>query len=98
LPTTTSLSKATVGVNVIVELSALSTVVPTKLILPVLVVEFIVTVSVPAFVVIVTFEPATSVSVSLVESAITLDCPATVMVLNDVGKALSLATATQAPA
>jgi hypothetical protein len=37
-------------------------------------------VSVPAFVVIVMFEPATSVKVSVADSATTLDCPATAMV------------------
>jgi hypothetical protein len=98
LPTTTSESKATVGVNTIPELSAESIVVPTKVIEPVLVVEFIVMVSVPAFVVIVIFEPATSVNVSAVESAITLDWPATVMLLNVFGRLLSAATGTQAPA
>jgi hypothetical protein len=40
----------------------------------------IVIVSVPASVVIVMFEPATRVSVSVAESATTLDCPATAMV------------------
>jgi hypothetical protein len=42
LPTTTSLSKATVGVNVMAELSAESIVVPTKVIAPVLVVVLMV--------------------------------------------------------
>ena len=42
----------------------------------------IVTVSVLALVVKVTLVPATSVSVSLVESATTSDCPATVIVAN----------------
>ena len=37
----------------------------------------IVTLSVEASVVIVTLEPATNVSVSVVESAATVDCPAT---------------------
>ena len=97
LPTTTSDSKATVGVNVIAELSAESIVVPTKVIEPVLVVEFIVIVSVPALVVIVILEPAAKVSVSAVESAITLDWPATTMVLNVLGRLLSEATGTHAP-
>jgi hypothetical protein len=97
-PTTTSESKATVGVNVIVELSAESIVVPTNVILPVLVVEFMVMVSVPALVVMVILEPATRVNVSAVESAITELCPATTTVLNELGKLDSLATGTQAPA
>ena len=45
--------------------------------------EVIVIVSVPAFVVIVTFEPAASVSVSVVVSATTPDCPATDIVLKE---------------
>ena len=84
------------GVNVIVELSAESIVVPTNVILPVLVVELMVIVSVPALVVIVILEPATNVSVSAVESATTLDWPATEMVLNELGKLDSLATGTHA--
>ena len=39
-----------------------------------------VTVSLPAVVVNVTFEPAAKVSVSVAESATTLSCPATAMV------------------
>jgi hypothetical protein len=45
-------------------------------------VEFIVIASVVAFVVIVIFVPATSVSVSLVVSATTFDCPVTAIVEN----------------
>jgi hypothetical protein len=97
-PTTTSESKDTVGVNVMVELSAESIVVPTKVMLPVLVVELMVIVSVPALVVIVILEPATNVSVSAVESASIVDWPATDMALKVLGRLLSAATGTQAPA
>lgn len=48
-----------------------------------LAVLLIVIVSVPAFVVIVTFVPATNVSVSVFESATTSDCPLTDIVLNE---------------
>jgi hypothetical protein len=93
-----SLSKDTVGVNVIAVLSVLSMVLATKVILPVLAVPVIVIVSVLSFVVNVIPVPATSVRVSAVVSAATDVCPAIAMVLNVLGKLLSADTGTHAPA
>ena len=54
---------------------------PSKLVAPPLLVELIVIVSVAASVVIVTFVPATNVRVSVLESATTFDWPATAIVV-----------------
>ena len=62
-------------------LSVLSMVLATKVMLPVLAVPVIVIVSVPALVVNVIPVPATSVRVSVAESATTELCPATATVL-----------------
>jgi hypothetical protein len=98
LPTTTSDSKFTNGVTVIAALSVLSMVLAAKVMLPVLAVPVIVMVSVLAFVVSVIPVPATSVRVSAVVSAVTDVCPAIAMVLNVLGRLLSAATGTHAPA
>ena len=98
MPTTTSDSKFTAGVTVIAVLSVLSMVLATKVMLPVLAVPVIVMVSVLALVVSVIPVPATSVSVSAVVSAITELCPAIAIVANVLGRLLSAATGTQAPA